>query len=744
LSDSWLPAEHGTDNSALRGKVTRGLTWTIIDQWGRLALNLVVFIVIARLVAPSDIGLVALAAVFTSFAQIFVDQGLADALVQRRGVTRAHIDTAFWVSLATGTILALVGILVAHPLAALFGEPELGPILQVLSLTVVLFALSSTQMALLRRELAFRSLALRGLFAIGGGSVVGIGMAATGWGAWALVGQQITVGVLSVAALWTVSPWRPTLEVSPQHFRQLFSFGINVVGSDILAWLSRRTDNLLIGFFLGPLALGLYTVAYRILEAGSALLIGIARKLAFPTFSRLQHDPERMRRAYLRVTRTSSAVVMPGFIGLALTAPELITVLFGSEWVEAGPVASVLFLIGVVYTVTAFSAALLNAAGRPDVVLRFRLVTTVFNVVGFAVAVQFGILAVAAAYVIRGYVLMPLNLHWLRKYAGIQPRDFLWQLRGVTAATAVMAVAILVVKFVLEGAVPMPVLLLAEFVAGATAFLLALWMVERSLVREMFRLSLDVLPSRRRLRRGRAGSGRRVADGGPAADRDTADESVRTEAPRGGAVNETTTVPAEVAAGTMHAEMAALVWQLIEGGVPLNVTGPPSSRPAALRTALLELAGALEAGGGIHEAESLDALLRELAHGGDAMAADAPRQLGVVLVLRDLGGGSRRVVAAHYVRPIERDREGHLQRRPPAVLFAWDDGAGRFEEFAWGVTSELAARIGTEPADFEQRQAERAAFLAGLVAAGVHEAAAVARAVRGYRLLGASGAHEPH
>ena len=498
MSDSWTPPEHGSDRAALRGAVTRGLTWTIVDQWGRQLLNLIVFAVIAQLVTQADVGLVALAAVFIAFAQIFIDQGLGEALVQRRELTRAHLDTGFWVSLFTGALLAVAGLLLATPIAGVFGEPELAPILQVLSLSFVLYALSSVPRALLLRELAFRSLALRALFAIGGGSVVGIVMAYQGYGAWALVGQQMTQAALSVVALWRLSPWRPGRQISALHFRQLFSFGINIVGSDILGFISRRTDNLLIGFFLGPVALGLYTVGYRILESAGALLVGIARKIAFPAFARVQHDPERMVRAFMRVTRTSSAVIMPGFLGLALVAPELTVALFGQRWAESGPVASVLFLIGVVYAISAFSGALLNAAGHPEVEFRLRLVTTITNVVGFAIAVQFGILAVAAAYVIRGYLLLPLNLYWLRIYAGVPTREYLFQLRGIAIASAVMAAAVLAVKFALAGTTGPVALLAAEIGAGAGAFAIAIWVVERELLRELVSVAREALPGRRR------------------------------------------------------------------------------------------------------------------------------------------------------------------------------------------------------------------------------------------------------
>jgi PST family polysaccharide transporter len=502
-----VPGDHGTDNRSLQPRVARGLTWTIIDAWGRQLLGLVVFAILARLLVAADFGLIALAAVFVGLANIVVDQGLGDAIVQRQTLTRGHIDTAFWVALATGAMLTASGVVLAIPIAALLGEPDLQPILQVLSLVFVLSALNSIQIALLRRELAFRSLALRTLLAIAGGGVVGIALAFAGAGAWALVGQQLAQAGLAVAVLWRVSPWRPGRQVSREHFRELFSFGINIVGSDILVFVSRNTDNLLIGALMGTTPLGIYAVAYRILDATGNLLVGIARRIAFPAFSRLHHDPERLRRAYFRVTRTASVLILPGFVGLALVAPELIAVLFGRKWNDSGPVAAILFMIGPVLAVQSFSGSLLNAAGHPAVVFRFRLITAVTNVVGFLIAVLVfrDVIAVAVAFVLRGYLLLPLNLYLVRKHVGIPIARHLLQLRGIAISTVVMAVSVLAVKLALTGQIASAVLLILEVLVGAAVFALALLLVERRLFSEVLEVGLQAIPGGGRVYRPRTG-----------------------------------------------------------------------------------------------------------------------------------------------------------------------------------------------------------------------------------------------
>ena len=372
MSEGWTPADHGTNQAGLQGRVARGLTWTLLDTWGSQLLGLLIFTLLANLLVPQDFGLVALAAVFVSLGQLFADQGLGDAVIQRKSITRRQLDTAFWVAMITGTLLTLGGIALAPLIALAVNEPRLTPIIQALSIIFVLVALTSIQMGILRREMDFRSLAVRKLLAIGLGGVVGIAMALNDFGPWALVGQQITMAAVTVVTLWAVSPWRPGFSFAGEDFVSLFSFGWKVVSTDLLAFVSRNTDNLLVGVFLGPTALGFYAIAYRILDTSQVLLVAAARRLAFPAFSRIQHDAERVKRAYKRVTRATAAITLPGYIGLALVASEAIVVLFGPQWAPSVPVAMLLFLIGPVHTIQSFSGSVLTAVGHPEVALEFR------------------------------------------------------------------------------------------------------------------------------------------------------------------------------------------------------------------------------------------------------------------------------------------------------------------------------------------------------------------------------------
>lgn len=467
--------------------VARATFWSGLERTLNRVATFGIFIVLGRLLAPADFGLAALAGIFTAFLQIFVDQGFSRALIQRRHLGPRQLDTAFWTAVVTGTGLTLAGIASAPLVARLLGEPALTPVVRWLSAGFLLSSLATTQQALMQREFAFRALAVRRLSATVAGGVVGITMATMGAGVWSIVAQTITRAFVATAILWIASPWRPGFAVSREDFRDLLGFGINAVGIDFLGFLNRHGDNLLVGGVLGPVALGFYTVAYRVLDVLSEIFVGTLSQVVAPTFSALQDDPAALRRAYYSAVRLSQAVAVPAFTGIAVLAPELVTVVFGPRWAPSAPVIQALAIAGLVQTATYFDGGVLFAAGRPRLEFGLTLAGTIGNLVAFAVAVRWGIVAVAAGLAIRGFAFWPLRIAALSRVVGISPRRYLQQWVVPVAGSAVVAGLLLVLRAVLGEALAAPVPLALTVLAAAAAYVVTLGLLARDLVRELLR-----------------------------------------------------------------------------------------------------------------------------------------------------------------------------------------------------------------------------------------------------------------
>ena len=479
----------------LKQKAAKGIVWSIIQKWGRAAIWFVIFTTLSRLLAPEAFGLVALASTFTAFLEIFLNQGFSSAIIQRHELEREHLDTAFWISILTGTLMMIGTMLISGLVAAFFGEPQLTPILRWLSVSFIFTALSGTQMAILQRKLAFKSLAARSLVATLLGGIVGVSMAFAGFGVWSLVGQNLAMGFIGVIVLWRASDWRPRFEVSKKHYKELFGFGISVLGNNMLRVLMQRSDDFLIGYFLGTTILGYYTIGYQLLRVIMRLVTGITNAVAFPTFSRIQHTPERLRRAFYNVTQYTSLLAFPVFIGLGWLAPELIPAFFGAKWGPSIPVMQVLALIGILQSVLFFNGSVMRASGKPSWEFGIMSLNAVCSVIGFLLAVHWGIVAVAAAYVIVGYLLAPISYMAVQRLIQIDFRTYMRQFVTPLSASLIMIVVMLGSKYIFNLEESNLYLQLAIYLpAGVLSYLLVMGLTARSLSRQVLELVTLALP----------------------------------------------------------------------------------------------------------------------------------------------------------------------------------------------------------------------------------------------------------
>ncbi len=469
----------------IQKKAVKGVVWSVIQHWGSQTISFVVFLLLARLLEPEGFGLVALASVFIAFMEIFLDQGLTQAIVQRKELDPEHLNTAFWTNLTVGILLTTFGITFAEQIANLFHYPQLAPILRWLSLSFLFGSFSRVQQAIAHRKLAFKVIAVRSLFATLVGGAVGVLMALQNFGVWSLVGQRLANDLVGALVLWGASNWRPKFNVSVKHFRELFAFGINMVGFNIVNFFNRRADDFLIGYFLGPVALGYYTIAYRILWVMTQLLVTVTSQVALPTFSRLQEDDVRLQHAFYTVTQFTSLIAFPSFLGVAVLAPELVQVLFGSKWQQSIPVMQVLAFIGILHSMVYFNSTVMMAKGKPSWRFGVNCLNAVVNVIAFTLVIRWGILAVALAYVISGYLIFPISIYLVRKLIPLQLITYLSQYAISLTGTLVMVMAILGAKHLIGGLMNSSALLSVCIIIGTFSYILTIFLIAPTIFRQI-------------------------------------------------------------------------------------------------------------------------------------------------------------------------------------------------------------------------------------------------------------------
>lgn len=478
---------------SLRKQAARGVFWTAAGNWGYQLATLVVFSVLTRLLTPQAFGLVALATVFVTLMKLVEEQGMADAVVQRKDLEPEHLDTAFWISVGLSVVLAVVLTGGSALIAMVVNEPDVAPVLAWLSVSLVLNGFSSVQRAILTRELKFASLTLRTLTSVVAGGVVGVIAAFSGFGVWSLVAQLITLELVGVIALWTASDWRPRFRFSKVHFRELFSFGSSVLGFKLLRFAERRVDNLMVGSFIGATALGFYVVAYRLLNLVINVTTSVIGSVAFPVFAKIQAEPEQVQKAYYKAVRQTSVMSFPAFLGLIAIAPEATRVFFGNQWDASVPAMQVLAVAGVAQSILFVNGVVLKSLGRPGWRMVIMAVSVALLVGAFAVAVQWGITAVAWALVIITYAMAPVWLAATHRLVELSFRRYLAQIVPPLVASALMVGSVFALKLAVDGLIlPWRVTLLV--VTGVLVYGVALWLIARPMATETLGLIKMSIP----------------------------------------------------------------------------------------------------------------------------------------------------------------------------------------------------------------------------------------------------------
>ncbi len=483
---------------SLRQQAVQGVFWSSVQNWGTSLLTTAVTLVLAHRLGPAAFGQIALASAVTAFLGIFVSQGFGQAVVQRSKLEPGHLDTAFWMNVIGGIIICGLTLLLAKPVAILLDQENLAPLLRWLSLGFILGGLGSTQGALLRRRMDFRSLALRKLLATAAGSLVGITMALWNCGVWSLVGQNLVSTAVGTITLWTVSNWRPGFGVSRRHARDLLAFGLNIVGIEVLQVANRRAPAIIIGYFLGSVALGYYSVALGLLTTMTRALTESAAAVMLPTLSRLQENRDQMRHAFHTATRLTSLIAFPAFIGVSAVAPELVLVAFGTKWADSIPVVQILSLVGIAFSVFYFNTPILMAYGKASWALWLTALNTAYNVAIPLILAPWGIVVIAAAYVVRAYLAGPLCLILVDRLMELDWRHYLRQYAAPLAGSLVMLVAVLVCRSALYDRVSLQTLLCLSSGTGAATYVLFIALTAPHLLREVCEFIRLAIPFRSR------------------------------------------------------------------------------------------------------------------------------------------------------------------------------------------------------------------------------------------------------
>jgi lipopolysaccharide exporter len=489
------PATNGQPPDGITARAVKGFAWQVASFGGNRLMVFVSTLALARLLVPRDFGVFAAALTFAQYLEVMLDFGVGSYLVydQEKGRT-PRLDVAFTLNLAITVVLTGVVVGVAPLTARLFGAAGHGSVFALMGLYLFLRGWSQVNEALVQRDLLFKKLVIIDLTGALVRAGLSVGLAVAGAGVWSIVVGVLAGQTISTVTAYAVIRYRPRLRFERGLAKEMMKFGGNSVAIDLLTEVSLNGDYLVVGAVLGPTALGIYTIAYRLPELLINNLFWIFSDIAFPVYARSrQAGMDVLRRAMYRALRLTSLYGMAAGVGLAILSRDAIVVFFGPQW-TSGIAAMVVLSLAAAFAATTYaSGPLFPAIGKPGTLVAVNIPLTVFRVSGFVLAAMYGgIFWVAVVHLVSNVVMVVVRVGITNRVAGTTTAAQLRALLPAAAAAIGVAAGALPARLLMPAGAPSLVLVVVGGVVGAVAVLA---LVDRSTFGDVRRLA-QVLAAR--------------------------------------------------------------------------------------------------------------------------------------------------------------------------------------------------------------------------------------------------------
>ena len=450
-----------------RAGLGRSVAWAALEAATHVGLSLVTLLIIARAIGPTALGAAATAIAAIQLITLLVEAPLGEALIQRSQVSDVHFDTALWSALALSLLLMGIVLVASLTLAPMEGYAEILALLGVASLGVPFSAIAGIQSAMLRRDLQFKQLAVRTLWARSIGAATGLGLALTGAGAWSIVIQHLVTTIIGCVALCLSSRQRLGMKVEWAALFQLLRVSGPWLASEVLSVSQPRIFVLIVGGLLGVREAGFLNIGFRLVETLREIIGHLSTNVSLPYFSRSQGDIVALGSHFVSATTALLVIAVPTFIGVAASAEVIVLTLVGPEWHPAVPLVQILALGSSLSMFANFCTSIFTAIGRPGLAIPRGLVDLFFSTVVLIGTSGYGMTAVAATWAARQMASGGLQLLLCSKVLSLGGLALSGAAARSLAAAVVVGGTVLGVQLSLEDVIPLPALFTVLAVVGA-------------------------------------------------------------------------------------------------------------------------------------------------------------------------------------------------------------------------------------------------------------------------------------
>ncbi|MBB6130770.1 lipopolysaccharide biosynthesis protein [Mucilaginibacter lappiensis] len=401
---------------SLKHQAFQGVVWTFSEQFGSQLIGFGINVVLARLLLPTDFGIIALFAVIMALAKVFVDSGLTGSLIRTQNPDEKDFSTVFWFNIVTAIVLYALIYLTAPWVADFYHQDLLTPLIRVYAVILIIDSFVAVQGVQFVKEMDFKTNFKIQLPSMIIGGISGIGFAYYGFGAWALVYSSLIQNSIFTLQYWFYSDWRPSFIFDRKKFKHHFSFGSKLMLSSLLDVSFNNIYTILIGKKFSTSELGFYSRADGLKQLPVNSIAGALHKVSFPLFAKISHDDEKLRDIYKKLLRIVVFAIAPIIALMVVAAEPLIRFLFTEKWLPTVPYLQILAIAGILYPIHAYNLNILQVIGRSDLFLKLEIFKKLLIVLTIAISLPFGIRGLLWGQIIISVLALFINTHYTAKF----------------------------------------------------------------------------------------------------------------------------------------------------------------------------------------------------------------------------------------------------------------------------------------------------------------------------------------
>lgn len=450
-----------------KSRVMSGLVWRFAERCGAQGIQFVVSVVLARILSPSDYGMIGLLTVFIAISNVFINSGFGQALVQKKNADKLDFSSVFYFSIGMSLFIYALLFFTAPMIANFYNEAALKNVIRVLAVTVIIGAVNGVQQAYVQRTMQFKRFFFATLFGTILSAFTGIFAALQGWGVWALVIQQLTNQIFDTIVLWVTVKWRPILAFSLKRMKKMFSFGWKLLCSSLLDTVYGNIYSLIIGKFFSPTDLGYYNRGKQYPMLVIQNVNESINSVIFPVLSEAQDDKVRFKSMVRRAIMTSTFLIFPAMAGLAAVSKPLVHIMLTDKWLPAVPFIQFCCFVYAFWPIHTANLQAIKAIGRSDIFLKLEILKKIIGIAVLIITLPHGLMIMMWARCGTTIISSILNAYPNKKLINYSYWEQIKDMSPSLCLSLVMAVCVWAITLLPLSA---PVQIIVQFIVGVVLY----------------------------------------------------------------------------------------------------------------------------------------------------------------------------------------------------------------------------------------------------------------------------------